>query len=291
MLGGFKVDYDVLIIGGGIIGCAAAYELSKYSLNIALIERDSDIANDSVIPNTSIIYDIAIGYGEIAYDNGVNFKLEEEVIGINQTANGFKVVTSRNKFTCKVVVNTTPEKNFSNDLNIDNTYYIDMNSLRKLIDDSVLDKKYYKTIGKHKGLTTMTPAIARLLRESIVEKTNCKLKKDYNDRRRELFRFRSMNNEERNKLIKIDSKYGKIICPCNLVTEGEIVDAIRRPLGARTIEGVKRRTGACQGDCQGSYCLQKIAHILSRELNKSINLIVKDSKLSKIMPIRIKEFI
>ena len=51
------MDYDVLILGGGIIGCAAAYELSKYSLNVALIEKNYDIAEDVALVNTAIVYD------------------------------------------------------------------------------------------------------------------------------------------------------------------------------------------------------------------------------------------
>ena len=51
------MDYDVLVLGGGIIGCAVAYELSKYSLNIALIEKDYDIASDVALTNTAIVYD------------------------------------------------------------------------------------------------------------------------------------------------------------------------------------------------------------------------------------------
>ena len=51
------MDYDVIILGGGIIGCAVAYELSKYSLNIALIEKDYDIADDVALVNSSVIYD------------------------------------------------------------------------------------------------------------------------------------------------------------------------------------------------------------------------------------------
>ena len=51
------MDYDVLILGGGIIGCAVAYELSKYNLNIAVIEKDFDIADDISFFNTSIVYD------------------------------------------------------------------------------------------------------------------------------------------------------------------------------------------------------------------------------------------
>ena len=51
------MDYDILILGGGVIGCSVAYELSKYNFNIALIERDYDIADDISFVNTSIVYD------------------------------------------------------------------------------------------------------------------------------------------------------------------------------------------------------------------------------------------
>jgi L-2-hydroxyglutarate oxidase LhgO len=51
------MDYDVLILGGGIIGCSVAYELSKYSLNIALIEKDYDIADDVALINAAVVYD------------------------------------------------------------------------------------------------------------------------------------------------------------------------------------------------------------------------------------------
>ena len=81
-----------------------------------------------------------------------------------------------------------------------------------------------------------------------------------------------------------------MICLCNSVTEGEIVDSIRRPLGARTVKGVKRRTGAGFGSCHGAYCNEKIVSILARELGKNVTDIVDDSKDSRIISGRIKEF-
>ena len=66
------MDYDVLILGGGIIGCAVAYELSKYNINIALIEKDYDVANDLSCANTAVIYD-----GSETYD-GVMARLENK---------------------------------------------------------------------------------------------------------------------------------------------------------------------------------------------------------------------
>ena len=103
----------------------------------------------------------------------------------------------------------------------------------------------------------------------MVSKFKATKNRDYIFKRRQYYNFREMSNEERNEAIKFDERYGKMICPCSLVTEGEIVNAIRRPLGARTIEGVRRRTGIVFGSCQGAYCLNAILKILSRELGKT----------------------
>lgn len=469
------MDYDVLILGGGIIGCAVAYEISKYNLNIAVIEKDYDIADDVALINTAMVYngvesentltaklermgnkmmdtisakfnvpfkrcgsliiaqtdeevkiiekiynraidrgtkdvlilepeyiyemepnlnvdikkalyskntgvicpfDLALSYGEVAFDNGVKFKLEEEVTDIQEISKGFKVITNKNKLTCKMVINTTPSENYSivngkknvvneKKLNVNNNVGIlkyllldsnektryshallminskgeriytiptmegdtvaaistkenvsydevvtrvskitsdvdDMNVKMYLdwpffeesmvIDDSGIDKGLIQIKGKHYGLVTMTPAIASIVCESVVSNMKCTLKKDFNDKRRENYKFRELCDEERKRIIKLDKKYGNIICGCQKVTEGEIVDAIRRPLGARTVEGVKRRTGAAFGNCQGSHCLNKIVSILARETNKKMTDITKDSKNSNIVLCRIKEF-
>ncbi|MHC1720104.1 MAG: NAD(P)/FAD-dependent oxidoreductase [Clostridiaceae bacterium] len=461
------MDYDVLILGGGIVGCAAAYELSKYNLNIALIEKDYDIADDVALVNSAIVYDgaesddslmsklefmgselmpeitskfnvpykkcgflivaedmaseknveelyekaiargiknvsllsgeevqkmepnlrtkalkalystntavtlpydLAIAYGEVAFDNGVNFKLEEEVLDIKKINKGYKVITNKNRFTCNIVVNTTPNEDYSFDVKeklrrnkVNMEYFLmgesiksnfssiimtkrekernlsvvpniqgsaivslytkenmsyrdtldsisqeigpvgneDIKTYRRaefhndslIIDDSMIHQGYIKVVGKHYGLVAMTPAIATIVCETIKNNNkNCTLKKNYIDKRRDFFRFRDLDNEQRNMIIKMNKDYGKIICACSFVTEGEIVDSIRRPLGARTIEGIKRRTGAMSGFCGGSNCLVRIAAILSRETDKPMTEIVKDSKNSKLVVGRIKEF-
>lgn len=467
------MDYDVLVLGGGIIGCAAAYELSKYNLNIAVIEKEYDIADDISFVNTAIVYDgsetsnnvmsgleyignilledlcsrfnvpfkrigalrvvndengvlklkemydrtvkrgidgiclingdevkkiepnintdikkglysknvaivapydLAIAYAEVASENGVNFRLEEEVLNIEKINKGFRVVTNRNKFTCKVVINTiadeiyinekgvVKEKNseaeedsfknmsyilvdskYKNKLNNvvtqtfdkdtfvvstpvinggsligvksiektsleDNLSYVGVmlkdlnksiinNLFREsydkdsiVVDDSEIDKGYISIIGTHYGKITLAPALAKMICDTLTNNLNCTLKKNFIDKRREFYLVRQMNREELNEAIKVDGRYGKIICNCNNVSEGEIVDCIRRPLGARTVKGVKRRTGAGFGNCHGSYCNEKIISILARELDKKITDIVDDSKNSKIIYSRIKEF-
>ncbi|MCY6372708.1 NAD(P)/FAD-dependent oxidoreductase [Clostridium ganghwense] len=459
------MDYDVLILGGGLIGCAVAYELSKYSLNIALIEKDYDIVDDVALVNSAIIYDgvqcdnnimsklevmgneiinnlsskfnipckkqaslliakneeeekiledmynraikrgisnialldgkyayelepnlnvkvnkvlysqntgvicpyeVGIAYGEIAFDNGVAFKLEEKVEDIKKINRGYKVETNKNKFTCRMVINTTPEDynidgfkenicervgeikyfiieksfkgHFSNmvfSYNKDESIYMcptvqgnyiaaiktkenlnyeegykkinslidglrpqDINSFYEepfyddtiVIDDSLVHKGYIKVTGKNYAEVTMTPSIGKIICETVVSNLNCKLKSDFNDKRREIYKFSELSNEERQKIISLDKRYGKIVCTCSMVTEGEIVDAIRRPLGARTVEGIRRRTGAGSGSCRGAHCMNKIVSILARETNKNLTDIVKDSKNSKILLNRIKEF-
>ena len=87
----------------------------------------------------------------------------------------------------------------------------------------------------------------------------------------------------RQKLIEKDPAYANVICRCELVTEGEILDAIRRPLGARTLDGVKRRVRAGMGRCQAGFCSPKVAQILSRELGISEQEITKAGEGSEIL--------
>ena len=129
-----------------------------------------------------------------------------------------------------------------------------------------------------------------MLCNTIVNNFKCTLKKNFIDKRREVYKFRELDRNELNEIIKLDKKYGKIICVCNNISEGEIVDSIRRPLGARTVKGIKRRTGSGFGNCHGSCCLDKLVNILARELDKNVTEIVDDSKDSKIISNRIKEF-
>ncbi len=76
----------------------------------------------------------------------------------------------------------------------------------------------------------------------------------------------TLSKEERMELIKEKPEYGNIICRCEMITEGEIIDAIHRPLGAKSLDGVKRRTRAGMGRCQAGFCSPRTMEILAREL-------------------------
>jgi len=89
--------------------------------------------------------------------------------------------------------------------------------------------------------------------------------------------------EERSALVKENPAYGTVICRCETITEGEIIDAIHRVPGARSIDGVKRRTRAGMGRCQGGFCSPRVLEILSRELGVPMSEITKAGGNSKII--------
>ena len=306
-----------------------------------------------------------LAYGEVAMDNGVNFRFDEEVLNIDKIAKGFRVTTTKNKFTCKFVINTIIdnldmfESEKSNDekqrmtyllvneefkskfkniviqkpqidkfiLSIPNALggtiigirnnnklnreeilqelkpiipnlrsehivniYNQENNKTMIIDYRHKSEGYIRVKGNNYSKVTLAPAIATIVSETISQSMQENLKKNFLDKRRDFFRFRNMSDKKRNEIIKIDKRYGNIICLCNHVTEGEIVDCIRRPLGARSLDGVKKRTGAGLGCCYGAHCNSKIIKILAREMDKEVTDITKDSKKSIIWIGRIKEF-
>lgn len=111
----------------------------------------------------------------------------------------------------------------------------------------------------------------------------------FNSKRVKPKAFINMNNEERAEIIAKDDKYKKIICRCESVTEGEIVDAINRPCGARTVDGVKRRVRPGMGRCQGGFCGPRVIEILARELKMDIEDILKDYENSNVVVGKVKE--
>ena len=127
------------------------------------------------------------------------------------------------------------------------------------------------------------PATARMVGKIIRNLTGAQKKENFDDGREAPVRFRHMTDEQRAALIAREPAYGRIICRCETVTEGEILDAIRAPAGARDVDGVKRRTRAGMGRCQGGFCGSKVVEILSRELNIPINEVTKFGGDSRIL--------
>lgn len=136
---------------------------------------------------------------------------------------------------------------------------------------------------KSPGLSS-SPAIAEYVVDIMKDIAGGLKEKDsFNPRRRRVVRFDKLSDEEKAELIKKDPRFGRIICRCESVTEGEIVDIINRNAGATTVDGVKRRARPGTGRCQGGFCGPRVVEILARELNKDIDEIVKDSEDSYIL--------
>lgn len=137
---------------------------------------------------------------------------------------------------------------------------------------------FFDCIGIESPGLTSAPAIGAYMAKLVSEKLDLKDKKDFTYDRKPTPKTSEMSLEDHDDLIKKDKRYGKIICRCESVTEGEIVDAINRPLGARTVDGVKRRVRATAGRCQGGFCLPRVMEILARELGIDYDDVVKNGK-------------
>ena len=103
------------------------------------------------------------------------------------------------------------------------------------------------------GLTS-SPAIGEMVAGILKEKLHLEEKENFIATRKGILDPNTLSKEERVKLIKEKPAYGNIICRCEMITEGEIIDAIHRPLGAKSLDGVKRRTRAGMGRCQAGFC-------------------------------------
>lgn len=110
------------------------------------------------------------------------------------------------------------------------------------------------------GLTA-APAIGRHVADWVLEKLP-RPRKDVVRRGERHTRFRELDLERRAELIEADPDYGKIVCRCEMVTEREVLDAIRNPLGARSLSSIKYRSRATMGRCQGGFCGPRIVDIL-----------------------------
>ncbi|MDK2800415.1 MAG: glycerol-3-phosphate dehydrogenase [Clostridiales bacterium] len=108
-------------------------------------------------------------------------------------------------------------------------------------------------------------------------------KPDFNPYRIGIKKFSELSDKEKEQLIKENPKYGHVICRCETVTEAEIVEAIRRPVGAKSMDGIKRRVRAGMGRCQGGFCSSRVLDILSRELNIPAEKVTKNEAGSELV--------
>ncbi|MBQ1390109.1 MAG: NAD(P)/FAD-dependent oxidoreductase [Clostridia bacterium] len=449
--------YDVIVIGGGVIGCAAARELSRYALNIAVLERESDVcegtskANSAIIhagfdavpgtlkarfnvegskmmddiaaeldipfkrngalvvcrsedelqtlrtlydrgiangvdgvsiisgdearsmepslskdvyaalyaPTSGIVcpFEMTLAFAENACKNGVEFYFGSEVTSIERSGSEFVVRTANGEYSTKVVVNcagvyaddvhnmlekadfsikprkgeymlldksegglvsrtifqvptqmgkgvlvsptihgnliTGPTAADIDDKEDVSTTREGLGSIKSLAAISVDNIPYNKVITSFSGLRatgstgdfiindsdgfidaagiespglTSAPAIGAYISHLVCERLSPETNEKFDPKRRGIPKLAQLDIEQRAALIKDRPDYGHIVCRCEQISEGEILDSIRRPLGAKTLDGVKRRVRAGMGRCQAGFCSPKVIELLAQEL-------------------------
>ena len=118
---------------------------------------------------------------------------------------------------------------------------------------------------KSPGLSS-APAIAKMAAEMLAAGgLALEPDPDFVDKREHIV-FKNLSAEEKNELIRKDPRYGRVVCRCETITEGEIVAALHSPIPPRSINGVKRRCNAGMGRCQGGFCGPRVQEIIAREL-------------------------
>ena len=469
--------YDVIIVGGGVIGCAIARELSKYKLRTVLLEKNNDVCNETSAANSAIVhsgydplpnslkakmnvlgnsmypqmckeldvpfiqngsltiattddemntllslqkranenkvetkilsseevlklepqlnkdikgalfaptcgivnpFELTVALMENAMDNGVELLLNHEVNNIKINENSVSVFCKNDKeLECKVLINAAGL--FADDINafVDKDsftitprkgqYFVldhfDLNFVKHTLfmvpsdkgkgvlvtpttsgnyligpsSDFVDDKQdlsttkdildsvrsqasriienipYANLIRQYSGLRAVSstgdfiiehskvsknlinvagiqspglascPAIALKVVELLKECMPLNENEEFNPIRRKVYRLKEMSIEDKNKLISENPQFGHIVCRCEKISEGEIVDCIHRNCGATTVKGVKKRCRPGFGKCQGAMCEASVIKILARELKKDESEILYSENDSNIL--------
>ena len=126
-------------------------------------------------------------------------------------------------------------------------------------------ENFFNAAGIESPGLSSAPAIGLYIADRVAAKLGLEKKTDYIARRKGILNLAALSIEERNALIKEQPAYGQIICRCESISEGEILAAIHRTLGARSLDGIKRRVRAGMGRCQAGFCSPKVMDILVRE--------------------------
>ena len=141
----------------------------------------------------------------------------------------------------------------------------------------------YETVGIESPGLSAAPAIAEMIGRQIADEQKLNPKQALVPAPARSKPFHAMNTQERAAAVAKNPLHGNIVCRCEVVTEAEIREAIRRPVGATTIDGVKRRTRAGMGRCQGGFCSPRVAQILSEELDIPVTDVTKCGGNSRLL--------
>ncbi|MBR2336527.1 MAG: NAD(P)/FAD-dependent oxidoreductase [Clostridia bacterium] len=193
------------------------------------------------------------------------------------TSNGLQSVISKANEMCQGVPHHTAITSFAGV-----RAYSDRHDF--IIEESKVQKGFFNCAGIESPGLTSAPAIAKHVAGELIGKTlNLKKKENFNPIRKPDYFFSELSVEEKNEIIKKDPAYGRIICRCEQITEGEIIRALTENPRATDIDGVKRRTRAGMGRCQGGFCQPYVAEIIARVNGTDIETVTKNGKGSELL--------
>ena len=150
---------------------------------------------------------------------------------------------------------------------------------------------FYEAIGIESPGLSSAPAVGMDLAAMVADYLSLSVKDHIERSPAPPVPFHDMSTEQREQAIKENPAYGNIICRCEVVTEAEIRRAVNRPVGARSVDGVKRRTRAGMGRCQGGFCLPRVASIISEETGIPLKEITKNGGQSLLLSDTIDAFL
>lgn len=128
--------------------------------------------------------------------------------------------------------------------------------------------KFVSLIGiESPGLTGSVP-LAQYVLEKMKEREDFEPNPDFDPTNEKRVKFSELSDEEKNALIKKDPDWGEVVCSCEEITKKEIINAIHNPLGVSTLTGIKYRTRAMMGQCQGGFCQMKIYDLIEKETGR-----------------------
>ena len=148
---------------------------------------------------------------------------------------------------------------------------------------------FFDAVGIESPGLSSAPAIGAHLAQLVARHLDAAPNEAFQPRRQGIPHLQSMPFAQRQQLVQENPAYGNIICRCEQISEGEIVDAIRRTPGARSLDGVKRRVRAGMGRCQGGFCAPRVMEILSRELGVPQTQLTKSGSGSLLLRGKTKE--
>ena len=135
------------------------------------------------------------------------------------------------------------------------------------IEESKTVENFFHVAGIDSPGLTAAPAIAHYVKDLLFAKNSFKEKTDFDPYREKIIPYRTMDEAAKKAAFEDDSRYGRLVCKCERVTEGDVVRAIHRPVPADSVKAVKKRTRAGAGICQGGYCEHNVIDIIARELS------------------------